>query len=707
MPIFRIERDGDVAFLVFDTPNAPVNTLGRAAREEFAQVLPTLATDASVAAVVLISGKADNFIAGADIEEFGSLRTAEEAGALSHAGQEFLRWVEEFPKPFVVAIHGSCLGGGCETALCATWRIATDHPKTVIGLPETMLGVLPGAGGSVRLPRLIGLRAALDIILAGKSERAAKALKLGLVDEVVHPAILRQTAVAAARRLVKEGKPARAPNPPGLMAAILDRTKPGRKLVASMARKQVLKKTQGNYPAQLRAIEVALIGLDQGREIGFAAESKAFGELAVTDVSRKLVGLFFADTAMKKDDPAPGAKATEVRRLGVLGAGFMGAGIAGTAVTQAWVEARMKDADLKGVGRGIKAATGIVDGRLKRKRITRSEATRLTALVSGTTDYSGFKSCELVIEAVFEDLDVKRKVLRELEQASGPHTIFATNTSTIPISEIGAEATRPGQVIGMHFFSPVDKMPLLEVIPTDRTSPETIATAVAFGRRMGKKVVVCKDRPGFWVNRILLPYLSEAGRMVGEGTPIDQLDKVMLKVGFPVGPIALMDEVGLVVGQKAAKVMHEAYGARLEPSPLLGTLLADQRQGRKNGRGFYHYHDGHKTGVDDSVYDLLGVRPSPRDPKEIEQRCLYAMLNEAAMAYAEGVVKNARDGDMASIFGIGFPPFRGGPLRMMDDLGIANVVQTLEQLATKHGSRFTPAESLVRMAKEGSKFYKE
>jgi len=705
MPIFRIERDGDVALLILDVPGQPVNTLGAATKEEFERLVPELAADATVKAVVLMSGKPDNFIAGADIEEFTKLRTAEEAAALSHDGKGMIQRVADFPKPFVVAIHGACLGGGCELALACTWRIATDHPKTVIGLPETMLGVLPGAGGSVRLPRLIGLRAALDIILAGKSERAVKALKLGLVDEVVHPAILRQTAVAAARRLVKEGKPARAPNPPGLMAAILDRTKPGRKLVASMARKQVLKKTQGNYPAQLRAIEVALIGLDQGREIGFAAESKAFGELAVTDVSRKLVGLFFADTAMKKDDPAPGAKATEVRRLGVLGAGFMGAGIAGTAVTQAWVEARMKDADLKGVGRGIKAATGIVDGRLKRKRITRSEATRLTALVSGTTDYSGFKSCELVIEAVFEDLDVKRKVLRELEQASGPHTIFATNTSTIPISQIGAEATRPGQVIGMHFFSPVDKMPLLEVIPTDRTSPETIATTVAFGRRMGKKVVVCKDRPGFWVNRILLPYLSEAGRLIAEGAPIDQIDKVMLKVGFPVGPIALMDEVGLAVGQKAAKVMHEAYGARLEPSPLLGTMLADQRQGRKNGRGFYHYHDGHKTGVDDSVYDLFGVRPSPRDPKEIEQRCLYAMLNEAAMAYAEGVVKNARDGDMASIFGIGFPPFRGGPLRLMDDLGIANVVQTLEQLAAKHGSRFTPAESLVRMAKEGKTFY--
>ena len=704
MPVFRIEREGDVALLVLDVPGAPVNTLNKDARIEFETLLPQLAADASVKAVVLISGKSENFIAGADIEEFTKLRTADEAAALSRNGQELIQRIEDFPKPVVAAIHGACLGGGCELAMACTWRVATDHPKTVIGLPETMLGILPGAGGTVRMPRLIGLRAALDIILAGKSERAAKALKLGLVDEMVHPAILRQSAIAAARRLV-ERRPFRATMAKGFLGAILDRTRFGRGIVARMARKQVLKKTLGNYPAQPRAIDVILTGLNDGPAAGYAAEHIAFGELAVTDVSRKLVGLFFADTALKKDDPANGAVAIPVQRLGILGAGFMGASIAGTAATQAEVEARMKDADLKAVGRGIKSATGIVEGRLARRRITRSEADRLRALISGSDRYVGFHSCELVIEAVFEDLEVKRQVLKEVEEATGPRTIFATNTSTIPISQIGANATRPGQVIGMHFFSPVDKMPILEVIPTDRSTPETIATAVAFGRRMGKKVVVVKDHPGFWVNRILTPYLNEVGRLLSEGTPIDQLDRVLLKTGFPVGPVALLDEVGLVVAQKAGKVMHTAFGARLEPAPLLATMLADQRQGRKNNRGFYTYHDGHKTGVDDSVYDLLGVHPKPRDPKEIEERCLYAMLNEAALAYAEGVVRSPRDGDMASIFGIGFPPFRGGPLRMIDDLGAPNVVQTLERLAAKYGTRFAPAPSLIAMAKTGARYY--
>src|SRR6478609_7048076 len=347
MPVFRIEPEGDVALLIFDSPGQSVNTLSAAARSEFDTLIPELAADATVKGLVLISGKPENFIAGADIEEFTTFRTAEEAATMSHTGKVMIQRMADFPKPVVAAIHGACIGGGCELALACSWRIATDSPKTIIGLPETLLGIIPGAGGSVRLPRLIGLRAALDIILAGKNERAAKALKLGLIDELVHPSILRQTAIAAARRLAKSGPVVRTPQPPGLLAAILDRTKFGRRVVASQARKQVLKKTQGNYPAQLKAIEVALVGLDEGMTAGFAAESKAFGELAVTDVSRKLVGLFFADTALKKEEFAPGAKATEVRRLGVLGAGFMGAGIAGTAVTQAAVEARMKDADLK------------------------------------------------------------------------------------------------------------------------------------------------------------------------------------------------------------------------------------------------------------------------------------------------------------------------------------------------------------------------
>ncbi len=316
------------------------------------------------------------------------------------------------------------------------------------------------------------------------------------------------------------------------------------------------------------------------------------------------------------------------------------------------------------------------------------------------------RKANLVIEAVFEDLAVKQAVVADLEAVTASDTIIATNTSTIPIAKIAEASRRPERLLGMHFFSPVEKMPLLEVIPTDRTSAETIVTAVDFGRKLGKTVIVVRDHPGFWVNRILSPYLNEAGHLLAEGTPIEAIDRTMTRWGFPVGPIALLDEVGLDVAAKAGAVMHEAFGERLKPSEVVAKMIADQRLGRKNGRGFYHYHQGHKTGVDEKVYDLLGIRPQEKhSPATIEQRLVYIMLNEAAMTAGEGVVRSPRDGDIGAIFGIGYPPFRGGPLRVIDDLGAANVGHTLKELASAYGDRFLPCEALVRMADEGKRFY--
>ena len=699
---------GATAVLTIDLPGAPVNTLNTQVRTEFEAHFTRLRDDPAVKAVVLISGKAENFIAGADIEEFTRLTTQEQFTALSRDGQAMIQRVDDYPKPVVVAIHGACLGGGLELALACDWRIATDSPKTQLGLPEVQIGLLPGAGGCQRLPRLIGLSAALPMIMGAKMETGLKALKLGLVDELVPKAILLDTALKAAERIVRQGIPLRKAKG-GMMGALLDRSFPGRRVVYAKARKDTLKKTHGNYPAPLAALEAVQAGLEQGLAKGFEVESRLFGELAVTDVSRKLIGIFFATNALKKDDglpPGVTARPRPVERLGVIGSGFMGAGIAGTAVTTAGVDVRLKDTELPRVGKGLKAATDILSGRLKRRRITKPEFQRLAALLSGTTDYSGFQRTDLVIEAVFEELTLKRKVLADTEAATPEKTIFATNTSTIPISDIAREARRPGQVLGMHFFSPVDRMPLLEVIPTDATAPEVVATAVSFGRKLGKTVIVVKDRPGFWVNRILLPYMNEAGYILGEGVPMDLIDKLMVKFGFPVGPITLLDEVGLDVGAKAAKVMHEQFGERLAPSPLLPKVLADGRQGRKNGKGFYHYHDGEKTGPDESIYDLLGVRPAaPASTVVIEQRLVYSMLNEAAMAFGEGVVRNPRDGDIGAIFGIGYPPFRGGPLRYMDDLGAAKVVEVLRQLEGACGMRFAPCQALVDMAARGGRFY--
>jgi 3-hydroxyacyl-CoA dehydrogenase/enoyl-CoA hydratase/3-hydroxybutyryl-CoA epimerase len=698
--------DGGVAVVTFDLKGEPVNKISRAVKQDVQATFEALEQDPSVKAIAFFSGKADTFIAGADIEEFVALATAAEAERLSAEGQALLERVARFPKPVAAGIHGACLGGGLEFALACRYRVASDHPRTQLGLPEVQLGILPGAGGCQRLPRLIGARAALDIILAGKVERAQKAFRLGIVDELVPHAILKDITIAAAQRMAGGWQPRRR-RPGGFTGWLLDGNPLGRRLVFRAARKQVLAQTRGNYPAPLAALEAVEFGLKHGMAAGLKREAELFGQLAVTDVSRKLVQIFFATTALKKDFgiPNPPPPAT-VHRLGVVGAGFMGAGIAGTAIAQGGVDVRMKDADLPRVTKGLATAREILDDRLKRRRITKYEHARLVALLSGSDTYTGFGRAELVIEAVFEDLQVKQQVLREVESASGPETVFASNTSTIPIRRIAEAGGRPEHVIGMHFFSPVARMPLVEVIPSTRTLPAVVSTTVAFGRRMGKTPIVVKDSPGFWINRILTPYMNEAGQLLVEGVAIEELDRLMVEFGFPVGPITLMDEVGLDVGEKVIGVMHEAYGERFAPVPAFAGMVKSGRFGRKAGKGFYQYAGGKKGGVDPAVYEVIGAQPNggPR-PAEIIQRLVLVMLNEAARAAGEGIVRSPRDGDVGAIFGFGFPPFRGGPLRHADDLGAARIVGELERLADRYGARFAPSDALRDLAQRNTKFY--
>jgi len=707
MSAISVSPHGPTAVLTLDLPDEPVNKLNSAVKTELEVAFEEIRGNSAYNSVVIRSGKPDTFIAGADIEEFTKLSTREEFERLSREGQEMLQRVADFPKPVVVAINGACLGGGLELALAGHYRIATDHPKTELSLPEVRLGLLPGAGGCERLPRLIGLRAALEMILSSRGKRGSQALRLGLVDEVVPPSILLDIALQAAARLATNGLPKREP-PGGFMAWLLEKNPLGRKLVYAISRRGIEKETRGNYPAPFAALEVVKTGMEEGAAAGYEMEHRKFGELAVTDVSRKLVQIFFATNALKKDAGIPpgSAQPRPVKRLGVIGSGFMGSGIAGTAVTTAGVDVRLRDTDLTRVGKGLKAAGDILNNRLKRRRISRFEYQRLSALLSGGADYSGFGLIDLVVEAVFEDLELKRRVLMETEAATPTTAVFATNTSTIPISEIAAEAARPDRVIGMHFFSPVDRMPLLEIIPTEQTSAETIVTAVQFGRKLGKTVIVVRDRPGFWVNRILTPYMNEAGFLLREGVPMDVIDRLMTRFGFPVGPFTLLDEVGIDVGAKAGEVMHRAFGERMIPSGVVEPMIKAERYGRKNGRGFYHYHNNLRTGPDEAAYDLLGIRPvKPHDTGQIEQRLVYIMLNEAAMAAGEGVVRSPRDGDIGAIFGFGYPPFRGGPLRYIDDLGAANVVNVLRQLEGQYGARFNPVPTLVELAEQGGRFY--
>ncbi|HEX9730322.1 MAG TPA: 3-hydroxyacyl-CoA dehydrogenase NAD-binding domain-containing protein [Gemmatimonadales bacterium] len=700
-----VTYDGAIARAVIDLPGEPVNKITKGMREEFDDLLNALAANRQVKAVVLISGKPDTFIAGADIDEFTALGSRGEAHDLVRAGQELVNRFGDLGKPVVAAIHGACLGGGLETALACAYRVATDDDKTKLGLPEVQLGIIPAAGGCQRLPRLIGVQAALDIILAGTTLPAVPAYRRGLVDELVHPTILERVAFDAARRLADGWRPKR--RRATVRELVLERNPAGRGLLFSMAAKQVRKRTGGHYPAPLAALRAVQQGLRYGIEAGLDMEAALFAELAVGDVSRELVRIFFATTALKKDPGASDApEPRAVNRLAIAGAGFMGSGIGGTAVAHAAVDVRFRDANLAAVGKGLTAARRILDQRLKRRRMTRPEHTRRVALLSGATDWSGFGRADLVIEAVPEDLDIKREVFRLIEGRVAPDAIIASNTSTIPIERIATVTEHSERVLGMHFFSPVEKMPLLEVIVTDRTAPWATVSAVEFGRRMGKTVVVVRDHPGFWVNRILAPYLNESGRLIGEGVPIDQIDRVMKAFGFPVGPLTLIDEIGLDVGHKASHVLVGAFGDRMRPADGLAALVADGRLGRKNGRGFYRYEGSKRRGVDHSVYAAFGAStPAEVADGEVERRLVYPMLNEAARALDDGVVRCARDGDIAAIFGIGFPPFLGGPLRYLDRVGIDQAVQTLEGFRRLHGERFAPAPSLARMAADGSRFY--
>ena len=710
MSIFTTEIFDGIAVITIDAPGAPVNTLSKATRDEFAPLIERLEKDASVRGAVLISGKPDVFIAGADIEELLAATSASQLAELSRAGHVMLNRVERLRVPIVAAIHGACMGGGLELALACPYRIATDHAKTVLALPEVMLGLLPGGGGTQRLPRLVGLQAALPMMLMGRNTRARKALQMGLVDEVVHPSILREIAVRRARELA-DGTRDRAhkAQPKGMGSFLLEDNPVGRAVVFRKAREQTMAKTGGHYPAPLAILDVVHTGYADGIEKGLEHEARMFGELSQTPACKQLIGVFFATTSLKKDTGVTGDAPPPivVDKLGVLGTGFMGAGIAAVTAMQN-IPVRFKDTDHDRVRKGLSAVRDVLKDRLIKKQVTRQQFEDQMGLVSGTVAYTGFGNAPLVIEAVFEDLGVKHQVLREIEPHLAPTAIFASNTSTIPIADIAAVSVRPANVIGLHFFSPVQKMPLLEIIVTPQTSAQAITTCVAYGKRIGKTCIIVNDAPGFYVNRILAPYINEAGKLLDEGAAIDAIDHALVAFGMPVGPVTLLDEVGLDIAGKSGKIMMAAFGTRMSPSQSLQRVLEAGRLGRKGKSGFYAYDPtGKKGGVDDTVYQLLptGNTRSQIPVDEIQQRCALAMVNEAARCLQEGIVRSPRDGDIGAMFGIGFPPFRGGPFRYMDTLGADEIVRRLEELNGRFPPRFEPCDVLLDMARTGKRFY--
>ena len=708
----RLERrDDGVGIVRIDVPGESVNTLRGNFAAELDSVLDAVAAEPGISAVVLASGKPDGFVAGADIKQLMVAKSAAEVTALSQSGQRSLNRLAELGKPVVAAIHGACLGGGLELALACHARVASTDEKTKLGLPEVQLGLLPALGGTQRLPRLVGTQAALDLILTGKQLDGKRAQRLGLVDEVVPPSILLEVAVKLALSRTA-GPPASKPGAKrkAFGEALLVKNPLGRMLFFDQAKKQTLKKTHGNYPAAERILEVVRLGLSRGFEAGLGAEAAAFGELAMSAEAHELMGIFFAQNELKKDRGVsePNVEARKVKRVAVLGAGLMGAGVAYVTAVNAKLPVRLKDRDEKSVGRGVAHLHELFVERAKTRRMSSFERDREAARVTPTTTYDGFDGIDVVIEAVFEDLALKRQVLGDVLANGSKNLIFASNTSSLPIGKIAEGSVAPDRVLGMHYFSPVQKMPLLEIITTAQTAPWVVATAVDLGKRQGKTVIVVRDGAGFYTSRILGPYMNEASFLLAEGVPVEVLDQALVRWGFPVGPVTLLDEVGIDVGAKVGKILHEAFGERMAPPPSVERLLEDQRLGKKNGRGFYDY-SAKKKGkrpVDASVYGVLGVEPkSELSAGEISERCVLQFVNEAAHCLGEGILRSPRDGDIGAVFGLGFPPFRGGPFHYMDAVGATELVRRLENQARVHGVRFEPAPVLVEHAKSGKKFH--
>jgi 3-hydroxyacyl-CoA dehydrogenase/enoyl-CoA hydratase/3-hydroxybutyryl-CoA epimerase len=536
---------------------------------------------------------------------------------------------------------------------------------------------------------------------------------MGLVDDVVPPSILLETAAELALSRI-----GRKPGKDSFIEQLLDkeavtelaltRNPVGRKILFDQARKQLHKRTRGNYPAQDLILDVVKTGLEDGFEAGLDAEAREFGRLLTTQEAANLIGIYFATNALKKDTGVddPNVKPRPIHKVGMLGAGLMGAGIAYVTTAVAKVPVRLKDRDAKGVLAGLRYVRGIIDGRVKRRKLTEHQADALMLQTTGTTTYDGLADADVVIEAVFEDLGLKQQMVRDIEEIGRDDVIFASNTSSLPISKIAEASKHPETVIGMHYFSPVHKMPLLEVIVTDRTADWVTATCVDLGKRQGKHVIVVKDGAGFYTSRILAPMMNEAAHLVAEGVPIEKIDTAMLDWGFPVGPIKLTDEVGIDVGAKVGKIMLDAFGERMKAPEGMQRLIDDERFGRKNGRGFYLY-GSKKKGVDQSVYDVLGVTPTNRSVSEedISWRCALQFVNEACRCFGEGILRSARDGDIGAIFGLGFPPFRGGPFRFVDQVGANEILGRLRELEKRVGSRFSPAPVLEEIARTGQTFH--
>lgn len=685
----RLEVDEEgVGWILFDQPGRPVNTLTTPVMERLRALLDE-AVRRNVKGLVFASDKDDMFVAGAEVEEIAGIADPATGMQKSAYGQAILETVSRFAPPTAALITGPCLGGGFELALACTVRLAENRDSVRIGLPEVKLGIIPGFGGTQRLPRRIGLRGALDLILAGKSVPARSAFRRGMVDALVPPGLGRQVAreVILGRRRLEPARPSRVDR---VIAAV-----PWlRNFVLSRARKVLAAKVRpDHYPAPFLALDAVAAGFGRDTTAAFRREAEIEGQALATPAKDSLVWLFRASNRAKEPDGLPLDRARPVRRLAVVGAGVMGGGIAWLAAEKG-LPIRVKDVQAGALEHALATAAGNWARAVRRRRLSPRDRSRRVEQLSFTLDTTGFRHVDLVFEAVIENLDVKRKVLAELEGVVREDAVLASNTSSLSITDIARDAGHPERVVGLHFFNPVHRMPLVEVVAGARSAPEAVATAYRTALDLGKTPILVQDGPGFLVNRLLAFYLGEALHLFEKGADPERTDGILTDFGMPMGPFELLDQIGLDVAEKVTHVMAAAFGDRLPSQAVLARLAGEGHLGRKSGRGFYAYERDRRQAATLEADRARGA-PARWDPprEDVLDRLLLPMVNEAARCLEEGVVHRPLDVDLGMVMGTGFPPFRGGLLRYADARGVGAIVERLERLADGTG-RFRPSEAL-------------
>ena len=695
--------EGGIAHMVIDQPDSKLNVLSQEFFADFNATMDALEARTDVKGLVVSSGKEDCFFAGADVKEIRYLQTrpAMEIYNACKAGRDSVNRISKLPYPTVAAVSGTCLGGGLELTLACKLRVASTNPKTQMGVPETQLGFIPGWGGTVRLPKLLGLQEGFTLISTGNKVDANKAWRIGLVDETATPAELVKRAI----ELAKGAKPRKFNKSYQTQAMEFGlATAAGRMLFQRQATNIVMSQTKGKYPAPMEALKVIMKTWGMPEDKAFEVECQAFAKLATSPVSKALVGIFFADTESKKM-PEGVKPSISVKTVGVLGAGIMGAGIAQAAAYSGY-KVILKDIDQAALDKGMKGIKDLFDGLVNKRKLSRAEADLKYGAITGTVNYADMADCDLVIEAVVEKMGVKKAVIAECEKVITKPFIFATNTSSLSVNEMAKAAKNPANVVGLHFFNPVHKMKLVEVVAADTSSKETVAAAKAFGMKVGKTTVVTGDGPGFVVNRILSPYMKESIQLLLEGVPADQIDKAATRFGMPMGPIALMDEVGLDIVTHVIKVMHAALGDRLSAPSIIPVIEQHKLLGKKGGKGLYLYDEnGKRTGLNPDIQAAITAKPKTMSESAIQDRLMLPMVNEAALCLSEGIITEPSQLDLAMIFGTGFAPFLGGVLGYADQVGIRTVHQKLEHLSKVAGANYKPAKLIVDKAAKGESFY--